>query len=103
MVELREDTGVQRSLTERLVRSRLQWAGHVERMADDRLQKRAAELRVQGRRRRGRPMLRWEDRVKRDVRTAGEEDDWKKKARDRGGWKGLSDEAVKKLRETPHL
>ena len=35
MVELREETGVQRSLTERLARSRLQWAGHVERMADD--------------------------------------------------------------------
>ena len=45
MVELREETGVQRSLTDRLVRSRLQWAGHVvERMADDRLPKRAAEL-----------------------------------------------------------
>ena len=42
MVELREETGVQRSLTERLVRSRLQWDGHVERMADDRLPKRAA-------------------------------------------------------------
>ena len=45
MAELREETGVQRSLTERLVRSRLQWAGHVERMADDRLPKRAPELR----------------------------------------------------------
>ena len=55
MVELREEKGVQRSLTERLVRSRLQWAGHVERMADDRLPKRAAELCEQGRRRRGRP------------------------------------------------
>ena len=42
------------------------WAGHVERMADDRLPKRAAELREQGRRR-GRPRLRWEDCVKRDV------------------------------------
>ena len=30
-----------------LVRSRLQWAGHVERMAGDRLPKRAAELREQ--------------------------------------------------------
>ena len=38
----KEETGMQRSLTERLDRSRLQWAGHVERMADDRLQKRAA-------------------------------------------------------------
>ena len=64
MVELREETGVQRSLTERLVRSRLQWAGHVEMMADDRLPKRAAELREQDRRRRGRPRLRWEDCVK---------------------------------------
>ena len=102
MVELREETGVQRSLTERLVRSRLQWAGHVERMADDRLPKRAAELREQGRRRRGRPKLRWEDCVKRDVRKAGEEEDWKKKTRDRGGWKRLSNEAVKKLRAAPH-
>ena len=33
-------------------------------MADDRLPKRAAELREQGRRRRGRPRLRWEDCVK---------------------------------------
>ena len=95
MVELRVETGVQRSLTERLVRSRLQWAGHVERMADDRLPKRAAELREQGRRRRGMPMLRWEDRVKRDMKTAGGEEDWKKKTGDIGGWKGLSDEAVR--------
>ena len=32
------------------------------RMVDDRLPKRAAELHEQGRRRRGRQMLRWEDR-----------------------------------------
>ena len=100
--ELREETGVQRSLTERLVRSRLQWAGHVERMADDRLPKRAAELREQGRRRRGRPRLRWEDCVKRDVKKAGEEVDWKKKTQDRVGWKRLADEAVKKLQASPH-
>ena len=31
---------------------------------------------------------------KRDVRKAGEEKDWKKKTRDRGGWKRLSDEKV---------
>ena len=91
-----------RSFTDRPVRSILQWAGHVESMADDRLPKRAAELGVQGRGRRGRPMLRWEDCVKRDVRKAGEEEDWKKKTRDRGGWKRLSDEAVKKLRVAPH-
>ena len=102
MVELREETGVQMSLKERLVRSRLQWAGHVERMAVDRLPKRATKLRKQGRRRRGRPGLRWEDCVKRDVKKAGEEGDWKKKTGDRGGWKGLSNEAVKKLRAAHH-
>ena len=57
-------------MLENMVRSRLQWAGHVERMADDRLAKRAAELREQGRRRRGRPRLRWEDCVKRYVMKA---------------------------------
>ena len=57
------------------MRSRLQWAGHVERMADDRLQKRAAELRGEGRRRRGRPILRWYDCVKEDVMNAGEEEE----------------------------
>ena len=88
--------------TERLVRSRLQWAGHVERMADERLPKRAAELREQGRRRRGRPRLRWEDCVKRDVKKTREEGDWKKKTGDRGGWKRLADEAVKKLQAAPH-
>ena len=46
-------------------------------------------------------MLRWEDCVK-DVGKAGEQEDWKKKARDRGGWKRLSDEAVKKLLAAPH-
>ena len=47
-------------------------------------------------------MLRWEDCVKRDARKAGEEADWKKKTRDRGGWKRLSYEAVKKLRAAYH-
>ena len=71
-------------------------------MADDRLPKRAAELCEEGRRRRGSPRLRWEDRVNRGVRKAGEENDWKKKTRDRGGWNILSDEAVKKLRAAPN-
>ena len=40
--------------------------------------------------------------VLRYVKKAGEEEDWKKKTRDRGGWKRLSDEAVNKLRSAPH-
>ena len=100
-MELREETGVQMILTERLVRSRLQWAGHVERMADDRLPKRAEELREHGRRR-GRPRLRWEDCVKRDVKKAGEAEDWKKKTKDNEEAETDLDEAVKKLWAASH-
>ena len=67
--EKNEETVLQRSLTERLVRSRLQWVGHVERMEDDRIANRAAELREQDRRRRGRPRLRWEDLTRFNKRT----------------------------------
>ena len=42
-------------------------------------------------------MLRWENCVKREARKAGEEEDSKKKTTDRGGWKKLSNEAVKKV------
>ena len=52
-------------------------------MADDRLDTRAAELCEEGRGRRGRPKLRWEECVKRYAKKAGEEEDWKKKTRDR--------------------
>ena len=93
VMELREETGVQRSFTERLVGNKLQWAGNVERVADDRLRKKAAELREQGRRRRVSSRLRCEDCVQRDVRKTGEEEDWKNKTTDRGGWKILSYEA----------
>ena len=84
MAELREETGVQRSLTKRLVRSRLQWAGHVDRMEGDRLPRER-----QSYVRRGRPMLRWEDCVKRDMKNTGEKGDMKKKTGDRGGWETL--------------
>ena len=70
-------------------------------MADDRQPKRAAELREQGRRRRGRPRLRWEDSVKKDVKKTGEEGDWKKKTGDRGGWRRIADEVVNKLQAAP--
>ena len=89
MVELREETAVQRSLTEILAMSRLQWPGHVESMADDRLPNRAAELREQGRRRRGRPRLRWEDCVKRGVRKAGEDEDLKRRQETEEGGKAI--------------
>ena len=45
--------------------------------------------------------MRWEDCDKRDVKKAGEEEDCREKTGGRGGWKRLTDEAVKKLRAAP--
>ena len=42
-------------------------------MNDDKLPKRAETKRQEGSRKRGRPRLRWEDCVKRDLRKAKEE------------------------------
>ena len=67
------------------MRSRLQWAGHVERMADERLPKIVTELREQGRMRRGRPRLRWEvlckERREEDMRGGRLEEEDKRQRR----------------------
>ena len=58
MDELREETGMQMSLTGRLVKCRLRWAGHLVQMGEERTAKRADRLRKQSRKKRGRPWLR---------------------------------------------
>ena len=67
----REEVGERESLTRKLVRSRLKWAGRVDRMEGVRLTKRADALRVEGRKKRGRPRLIWEECVKRDLIGVG--------------------------------
>ena len=36
------------------------------------------------------------------MKKTREEGDWKKKTGDRGGWRKIADEAVKKLQAAPH-
>ena len=84
MEELREEVGVRENLTRKLVRSRLKWGGHVERM-EGVLMSKANVLKVEDRRRRGRPGLRWEDCLTRDLVGVGGK--WRMRARDRGEWR----------------
>ena len=77
MNDPRKEVGMQCSLTGRLVRSRMRWAGHLVRMDAGKLAKRAEVENDQGHRKRGRPQLRWEDCVRRDMRRSGEDEIWR--------------------------
>ena len=57
MDELREEVGIQKCLMGRLVKSRLKWAGHVERMKEYRLPRMAYVHQKRGKRKRGRPRI----------------------------------------------
>ena len=57
----------------------------MERMEGEWLTKRVGALRVEGRRRRGRPRARWEDCVKRDLVGLGGE--WRMRAKVSGEWR----------------
>lgn len=88
MDELREEVGIQKCLMGRLVKSRMKWAGHVERMKEDRLPRMAYVHQERGKRKRGRPRMRWRDCIERDMRKAELEDvDWRMVAQDRGQWR----------------
>ena len=69
----------------KVVGSRMRCAGHV---SEDRLSKRARIAEEGGRRRRGRPKLRWKDCVKLDLERAGTNgQEWKTIVEDRGRWR----------------
>jgi hypothetical protein len=68
--------------------TRLRWAGHIEWMQDNLPCKKITLDKPEGRRRVGRPNLRWMDRVMRDVERLGVRN-WRIKAKDRDGWRRL--------------
>ena len=94
MKGLREEVGTKPCKVGKLVKSRIKWAGHMVRMKDDKLPKRAETKKQEGSRKRGRPHLRWEDCVKRDLRKAEEEEKWREKANNRDQWKQITKVAV---------
>ena len=74
MKDLREVVGTKACTIGKIVKSRIKWSGHIVGMKDERLQKRCERKKQEGCRERGRPQLRWEDCVKRDLRKTEEED-----------------------------
>ena len=70
------------------------WTHGPIRMKDDKLPKRAETKKQEGSRKIGRPQLRWEDCVKRDLRKAEEEEKWREKANNRDRWKLITKVAV---------
>jgi hypothetical protein len=72
--------------------SRLRWAGHLVRMEDNLPCKKITLDKPEGRRRVGRPNLRWMDGVMRDAERLGVRN-WRSKAKDRVGWRRLLESA----------
>lgn len=72
-------------LGKKIQESRLRWFGHVERRDESYIGKRVETLDINGKRKRGRPKLRWSDKVEEDLREKG----WNREdTLDRGLWRG---------------
>ena len=66
-----------------LMKKRLSWFGHVQRRHEDNIAKSVLNTRIDGSRPRGRPKLRWMDRLKDDMNKNSIRPEW---ASDRESW-----------------
>ena len=73
MDELRVEVGGKESFKKKLVRTMVKSTGYVERKGDEKLANRSNAQKEEGKRRRGRLRMRWEDCVKRDLERVGGE------------------------------
>ena len=76
---------------------RLEWIGHVIRMNESRSVEKMFEGKLEGRRGRGRPRLRWIDNVEDDLRKLGVKR-WRGKALGREEWTSIVREDKAKLK-----
>jgi len=82
----------------RMIKSRMRWAGHVERMGESRGIYRVLVGKPEEKRPLGRPRGRWEDNIKMDLQEVGCGGmDWIELAQDRNRWRVLVN-AVMNLR-----
>ena len=59
------------ALGKKIQESRLRWFGHVERRDESYIGKRIETMNIEGKRKRGKPKLRWRDKVQGDLREKG--------------------------------
>ena len=67
-------------------RRRLEWVGHAKRRDETENIRAVVEMKMEGKRPRGRPKLRWKDTVRRDLKAWNIREEW---ATDMERWKGL--------------
>jgi len=72
--------------------TRLRWAGHIVRMQEILPCKKITLYKAEGRKRVGRPNLRWMDGAMRDAEMLGVRN-WKSKVKNRDGWRRLLESA----------
>ncbi len=86
-------SGVECGVVEWVKRSTLRWFGHIERMGNNEFVKKVYLSSVEGTNRRGRPLVRWEDRVWEYVnerRVRGKALDWaRRECMDRERWRSI--------------
>ena len=70
--------------SKKITGKRLKWYGHVRRMKEEHIVRRMLDVDIPGKRRRGRPNLRWKDACKRDMTQAGLKED---NATNRAEWR----------------
>ena len=73
-------------------KQRLNWLGHVERMAEDNIVQKIKRWKPMYKRPIGRPKTRWEDDVLEDIKSINISN-WKKVAQNRDSWKKVVEQA----------
>jgi endonuclease/exonuclease/phosphatase family metal-dependent hydrolase/ribosomal protein S28E/S33 len=81
---------------------KLQWAGHVVRMDDERIPKRALKGKAEGKRPVGKPRKRWQDSIDADSKSLLRFSNWRTRSLDRDAWRRSIQEAKARLGLSRH-